>query len=181
MPKKNIIGIGSLVIALSAVFLPAFAAIGPTGPTPEQLIEINFFGTMIQHNGLKGIVLAQVCIDKATHRQLKTLCQDIQNRTFRDNIKLNGWNLAWYSMEADHWSDSFHQVKVNLEALSGAEFETAVMQKLITHDTEDIDSLNECANSVSHNQLRNFCRRSLIQNKKEIKRLERWLDKWYNQ
>ncbi len=173
---------------LWAYALVLFATLGlPTAqasmPAPEKATakyEISFMEDMIDHH-MMAIQMAELCLAKAVHPELETLCQQIITAQQSEIDTLQGWLRDWYDAryEPAPMSLADQNMMDRLAALNGTEFEIAFMTQMIKHHRRAIVESSVCLKRAYHDDLVSMCEDIIAAQSAEIVQMRTWLCEWY--
>lgn len=169
----------SLVILLAA----AFAAVTPAradAPAPDKSaarFEIKFMQDMIDHH-MMAVMMAEMCVEKAVHEELRTMCQEIIATQSEEMMMMQMWLQDWYGIsympEMKH-NGAMHRLMM----MEGAEFEIEFMQMMVKHHLGAIKEGEKCLERAYHPELLNLCSNIIVTQTAEIEMMEAWLCEWY--
>lgn len=148
-------------------------------PTEQQSrFEIRFMEDMIDHH-MMAVMMADMCIAKAVHAELKDLCSGIKAAQTAEIQQLQTWLRTWYGITySPKMSNSGMQ---KLERLEGAEFEIQFMEMMSEHHAAAIEEATDCLLRAYHKQLRDLCEQIIKSQAPEINLMRTWLCQWYGQ
>lgn len=171
--------------ALAALAGPA-AAEAPAPDQRAQKIEVDFLVQTIDHHEL-AIRMAQICLQKAVHQDLRDLCQRNIDMQREEQSRMQSWLVDWYG-----FSPSSSEVQANLppggqqqlDKLTSiddpAQFEIEFMQMLIQHHRKGITTAQRCLRGAAHAELRDLCQDIITSQSQDIRDLQTWLCDWYD-
>ena len=183
-------GVLSSVTRLALVTLFGFAILGSTaapalatGPAPDKAtakFEVDFMTNMIDHHGM-AIQMAQMCVQRATHQQLRAMCQNIIAAQSAEIDQMQAWLQSWYgvSHEPEMTNGEMQQIE-RLASLSSARFELTFMEMLIRHHRKAISEAGRCLERAYQPALRGMCQNIIATQSAELAQLETWLCAWYD-
>lgn len=161
---------------------PRFAVTIASGPAPTKAqakYEIGFLQDMIDHH-MMAVMTAELCVEKAVHKELRALCRDIIAAQSAEIEQMQGWLQEWYGIRYEPRMTRGMQKEVDrLAALSGAEFEIAFMEMMIEHHSRAISEAERCVERAYHPELVELCKGIIATQAAEIEQMERWLCAWY--
>ena len=151
-------------------------------PAPDKQtakFEIDFMQGMIDHHAM-AVAMAELCVQKAIHEELRQLCGDIIAAQSAEIQQMQGWLQEWYgvSYEPRMTNGAMRQME-KLASLSGAEFEIAFMEQMIRHHEAAIKEARTCLRRAYHVELRQLCENIIATQSAEIEQLQNWLCQWY--
>lgn len=154
---------------------------GPA-PTPSAAnYEIKFMENMIDHHAM-AVAMGQVCLQKAVHEELRSLCQNIITSQSAQIAQMQSWLQAWYgiSYQPEMKPGDQHMMD-RLASLSGAEFEIAFMEMMIKHHEKAVREGRQCMAKAYHAELRALCENIVATQSAEIALMQSWLCDWYGE
>lgn len=169
----------SLALAIALLIAaPAFAA-GPAPDDKTTKYEIKFMQNMVDHHAM-AIMMGEMCLAKATHQELREMCQQVVAAQTQENQTMKSWLATWYGRTYEaKMSGKDEQQMRELQRLSGAEFEKAFMPMLVEHHRMAIEGAAVCLERAYHPELINMCGEIVSAQATEIKQLRQWMCEWY--
>lgn len=149
-------------------------------PAPEATAakyEIRFMEDMIDHHAM-AVMTAEMCLDKAVHPELRTLCETIIATQTQEIEMMQSWLSSWYGITYMPEMTMTGQMK-KLASLSGAEFEIEFMQMMIRHHLGAIREASHCVERAYHADLQSLCEDIITAQAAEIEMMREWLCEWY--
>lgn len=141
--------------------------------------EQRFMMNMIDHHQM-AIEMAEVCLQRAVHDDLRQLCENIITAQSREVQRMQQWLRSWYGVNYTPQMPSGSQKDMErLAALSGSEFEIAFMEMMIEHHEAAVREAEQCTRRAEHRQLIQLCRDIIAAQSAEIAQMEAWLCEWY--
>lgn len=170
------------LVVLAGVLLtatPAFAA-GPAPDAETGKYEVKFMQGMIDHHAM-AIMMGEMCLAKATHQELRDMCQQVVTTQTAESQTMKSWLATWYGQNYTprKMSSKEERQMRELEQLSGAEFEKAFMPMLVEHHRIAIERAAVCLARAYHPELINTCGDIVTAQAAEIKQLRQWMCAWY--
>lgn len=151
-------------------------------PAPDRStanFEISFMTGMIDHHQM-AVEMAEVCVAKAVHEELRSMCQDIIAAQSAEIRKMQSWLQQWYGVTYQPTMKPGDQKMIDrMASMSGAEFEIAFMEMMIEHHEKAIAEAERCLDRAAHPELRTLCRNIIRTQSAEIAQMETWLCQWY--
>jgi uncharacterized protein (DUF305 family) len=174
--------LAALVVAAIALFLtsPPAAADEPAEDPDAATFEVEFLEEMINHHAM-GVHMAEMCLDKAVHRPLLNLCEDIISAQAAEIELMQEWLADWYGIDHEPvMHDPVHHAQMmELEMLSGEEFEAAFLRMMAEHHVMAVDDSTACLDQAEHRELQSLCSSIIRSQAREIFRMEVWLCAWF--
>ncbi len=175
--------------ALLSTVLSAFLAVALAAPASANApaadkraarSEVAFMTEMIDHHQM-GVDMAQPCIEKAVHSDLRRLCRSIARVQAAEIKQMQKWLHDWYRIDHEPSMDhaGHHRDMQTLERLSGAKFEIAWLEMMIEHHLPAVEDGLECIEEAEHSQLKKLCQSIVTSQVREINQMQVWLCKWY--
>lgn len=177
-------------LGLSAVAAGPSGASAPAGETAVAEYEIRFLQEMIGHHMMAAHegLMGPLCVERATHPELRQLCQDIV-RVQREEIHvMQGWLRDWYGIEAtmDHTAGGHgmgpRDMAVMLEALPtlyGEPYEILFLQEMSIHHRSAVREGRVCLRTAEHPELLALCQSIITSQRAEIAQMQAWWCSWY--
>ncbi len=169
-----------MVFGLSVA--PANAQTQESGPAPDDATaryEIDFMTDMIDHHAM-AIETATMCVEKAVHEELRTLCQEIIAAQSAEIQQMQTWLIEWYGISySPQMNPGDMRMMEKMAELSGAEFEIEFMEMMIKHHLKAIREASKCVDRVFHDELREMCENIIVTQAAEIEQMRTWLCQWY--
>ena len=151
------------------------AAPSPTAANYEQ----KFMTGMIDHHQM-AVEMAQVCLSKAVHDELRQMCESIIAAQSREIQQMQRWLRDWYAVSYSPQMDNRAERDIaRLSAASGAEFEIMFMEMMIQHHRAAVEEGETCLTRAYHRQLIRLCENIIATQSAEIAQMEEWLCQWY--
>jgi uncharacterized protein (DUF305 family) len=167
-----------LALSLFAIGVAPAVASGPAPDRSTARFEIDFMQDMIDHHAM-AVMMAEICLDKAVHAELRSLCQNIMASQSQEIQQMQSWLQSWYGVShLPAETKDTGQMK-QLERASGAEFEIRFMEMMIRHHRAAIKEAETCLDRAYHPELKQLCQNIIRTQSAEIQQLETWLCQWY--
>jgi uncharacterized protein (DUF305 family) len=149
--------------------------------SPEAAtFEVDFLTGMIDHHAM-AIAMAQTCLEKASHQDLKDLCRSIIDAQQQEITKMQTWLQNWYGISYEpQMSEGDMRSMERLENFSGGEYEIRFMQSMIRHHWTAVREAEECLGNAEHPALIELCSNIKEAQLAEISRMQPWLEQWYD-
>ena len=159
---------------------PPASADSPASDPDAAAFEVEFLEMMIDHHQM-AVHMSMTCLDKAVHSELRRLCERIMESQAEEISLMQEWLLDWYGIEHEPQMDDpvHHEQMMELEELSGSEFEIAFLQMMSEHHAMAVEDGRECLSSAEHRELLRLCRSIVLTQLREIRQMEMWLCRWY--
>jgi uncharacterized protein (DUF305 family) len=157
---------------------------GPIGaapaPSPSAAsFEQKFMTDMIDHHHM-AVMMAEVCLEKAVHEELRTMCENIIATQSAEIQLMQTWLRDWYDTTyAPQMKPGMMREMERLAALSPTEFEIAFMEMMIRHHEAAIREGEKCVRKAYHEELISLCHDIIEAQSTEIAQMEEWLCAWY--
>ena len=167
------------LVAVGFATAPA-AAEEPAPDRSTTRFEIDFLLGMIDHHGM-AVQMADLCIDKAVHDDLRSMCESIKTSQSEQIDTMQSWLADWYGLthEPEMKPGDMRQME-RLASLSGAEFEIEFMESMIKHHRKAISEGETCLREAYHDELIGLCENIIATQSAEIAQMEQWLCQWYD-
>ncbi len=172
----------SFVLFLGLCVTSVNAQSQESGPAPDKATakyEIDFMQDMIDHHAM-AVPMANMCVEKAIHVELRTLCQEIIAAQSAEIQQMQTWLMEWYGISySPEMKPGDMRMMEKMAELSGAEFEIEFMEMMIKHHLKAIRKASKCVDRVFHDQLREMCENIIVTQAAEIEQMRTWLCDWY--
>jgi uncharacterized protein (DUF305 family) len=157
---------------------PALAS-GPAPTRAEAVFEVDFLQDMIDHHAM-AVMMAQMCIQKATHDELRTLCESIVAAQTAEIQLMQSWLQEWYGISyTPDMKKSAEKRMQRMMQLSGADFEIAFMDMMIRHHWKAVIEGRMCIDRAYHPELVALCQNIVETQSAEIIEMQTWLCEWH--
>jgi uncharacterized protein (DUF305 family) len=155
-----------------------------SAPAPSRSaanFEVKFMTDMIDHHHM-AVMMAELCITKATQTKLRSFCENIMTAQMAEIEQMQTWLQNWYSVSHEPvMKPADEKMMDRLASLSGAEFEMAFMEMMIKHHEKAIREGRRCLDKAYHAELRELCEDIIRTQSAEIAQMEAWLCQWYGE
>ena len=175
------IGLAALLLGVILLGIaPSASADEPALDTEDASFEVDFLTMMIDHHQM-AVHMSELCVERAVHERLASLCEDIMAEQAAEIEQMQGWLLDWYAVEHEpSMADPEHHMQMeHLETLSGEEFEMAFLEMMIEHHAMAVVDGVECIQRAAHPELRSLCVGIVSSQMREIVKMQVWLCRWY--
>ncbi|NMR32281.1 DUF305 domain-containing protein [Crystallibacter degradans] len=167
------------VVGTGAVTAPAVAD-APAQSEAAASYEVGFLQDMIDHHAM-AVAMSQTCLQKATHQELKELCQSILEAQQQEIGQMQTWLHDWYGITYEpKMSEGDMRSMDRFETYTGAEYEIRFMQSMIRHHWAAVREAEECLESAEHAELTELCSNIREVQLAEISQMQTWLEQWYD-
>lgn len=168
-----------IVVLMGLLLLTAVPIVADQpAPSPAQAhYEVKFMTDMIEHHAM-AIMMAESCLEKAVHPELRSLCQQIIAAQSQEIEEMQSWLQDWYGMSYEPEVKMTGQMK-RLMSMSGAMFEIEFMQMMIQHHAKAVKEGEHCLDKTYHPELRQLCQNIIVSQTAEIRQMQAWLCQWY--
>ena len=165
-------------LALLITVMPILAS-GPAPDTGTAKYEIRFMEDMINHHTM-AVHMAMMCLDKAVHSALETLCSKIKTTQTAEIATMQGWLQDWYGVNyTAHMSNGHMQQMHRMEMMSPTEFEMEFLKMMIRHHWGAVVESAICVDRAHHEELRGLCQNIILTQSEEIQQMRTMLCDWY--
>jgi uncharacterized protein (DUF305 family) len=152
------------------------------GPAPEPATahaEIHYM-LLTMHHHAGGAGMAQLCVHKATHHDLRALCQRAVEVQTHEIHALQTWLHDWYGVNhTPHVVPDDERHIEHLAARNGAEFEIELMEALGARGSHLIEASRHLLEQVHHAHLRDLAASIIQHQSHDIAEMRSWLCHWY--
>lgn len=174
-----------IALATTAFLAIPFTARDARADAPAEqraaaVFEVHFLTGMIDHHSM-AVVMAEMCLEKATQSELETLCGNIVAAQSFEITQMTSWLLDWYGVAHEYvMKRSEERMMEKMDALEGAEFEIEWMREMIMHHETAIREAARCHRKAEHEQIHTLCGNIEATQTLEIAEMEQWLCDWYS-
>ena len=177
MPKTKTRVSTALLALLVVLGLSETAVSAEPAPDPAtSSYEVRFMTTMIDHH-MMAVMMGEMCIERAIHPELTTMCQDIVANQTAEIETMQAWLQDWYGISYE--PEVNHDSMARLMSLSGEEFEITFMRTMIRHHSRAVRAATRCVERAYHPDLISMCTGIVQVQLEEIQTLRTWLCQWY--
>lgn len=148
-------------------------------PSPAAAhYEIKFMTGMIDHHAM-AVMMSDMCLKKATHADLLSLCESINTTQSQEIETMQSWLQSWYGISYQPDIQMTGEMK-RLASMSGAVFEIEFLQMMIRHHFKAVVESRTCEKRAYHPELINLCHNIGSSQTQEIQTMQTWLCSWYS-
>jgi uncharacterized protein (DUF305 family) len=160
------------------------SATDPTsGPAPEPATahaEIEYMTLTMNHH-MGGVAMARLCLDKATHDDLRSLCQRSVETQTKQLHTLQAWLQHWYGIShTPHVLPDDHLHIDHLAGRTGTEFEVELMRVVTAHHTQIIQVSRHLLERMHHAHLRELAASIVTHETQDVAEMRSWFCHWYH-
>lgn len=170
------------ILFLAIVSLVTIGQARASGPAPDvgtSKYEIHFMEMMIDHQAM-AVQMGTMCLEKAVHPELKTLCSNIVTTQTKEIAVMQSWLASWYGATyAPEMRQGDQQKMARMMAMSPEEFEVAFLKMMIRHHWKAVVMSTTCVDRAYHTELAGLCEDIVIGQSAEIEQMRTWLCHWY--
>lgn len=179
--KKTLVQTAIVAAAIvAAVGFPA--AQGQSASSAK--FEETFLSSVPQHHE-DAVQMAQVCIQKAVHPELKALCQNIISSQTEQAQEMQGWLQSWYGGRNTAPADMMAkmqamqgQMMAKLNAANGPNFDHVFLENMGQHHAEGMPEFKECVAHAEHAQLKALCGKMEASQQQQLTAMNAWAKAW---
>lgn len=154
-------------------------ASAPSADPSSVNFETKFMTDMIDHHHM-AVMMAEVCLVKAVHLELRSMCENIIATQAAEIAQMQTWLRDWYGITYEPTMKPGDEKMLDrLASLSGAEFESAFMEMMIMHHKKALREARHCLDKAAHPELRALCENIIATQSAEIAQMQTWLCQWY--
>jgi uncharacterized protein (DUF305 family) len=168
-----------VITGLAALTAPGMAEAPAPNPGTANF-ETKFMTDMIDHHAM-AVHMAEMCVEKAIHEELRTTCEAIIATQSQEIELMQSWLSRWYGItyEPQMKPGAMRQME-KMMAMSSEEFEIAFMEEMIRHHEGAIREAEQCLKRAYHEDLIDLCQNIIETQSAEIAEMEAWLCEWYS-
>lgn len=180
---KRIAGTGvlaALLLVLTAFVAPSARAEAPATDPKAAAFEVDFLTDMIDHHHM-AVMMAESCVEKATHEELAATCESIVQTQSQEIMQMQAWLADWYGVSHEpEMTTGDMRSMARLDRLTGEDYEIAFMRSMIRHHWSAIREAEECLSKAEHPELLALCESIRKTQLEEIATMQMWLEEWYD-
>lgn len=165
-----------LCLCLALFSLSAHAS-APAPDVTTARYEVRFMEGMIDHHAM-AVEMAQMCLERASHEELRGLCEAITEAQTAEIAGMQGWLSGWYGASYAPAMNGMGTMQ-RLSRLIGDDFEMAFLQSMIRHHRRAVMMAAQCLDRASHAELKGLCMNIVETQAAEIKQMRDWQCQWY--
>lgn len=155
------------------------AMAGPAPSAAAARYEVKFMTNMIDHHQM-AIMMAELCLAKAMHAELRALCTNIIEAQRAEMTEMQTWLRMWYGViYQPEMKPGDMRMMEKMAALPAAEFEVEFMQMMIKHHSKAVKEGEDCLDRAYHAELSELCENMIATQTREIAMMRQWLCTWY--
>lgn len=180
-PLRPVVAAVLVLVASVALLTPGGASASEPAPhAGTARFEVDFMTGMIDHHAM-ATEMGQLCLEKATHEELRSLCADIVASQSEEIETLQEWLSSWYgiSYEPQMKPGEMKQME-RLARLSGAGFDVEFMEMMSRHHAKAVRMASRCVDRAHHKDLQALCGDIVTTQTAEIQLMQGWLCDWYS-
>lgn len=149
----------------------------PQPSAPRAGLEINYLEFVADHH-LMGVMMAQMCIEKAVHEELRADCQrDLENQQ-REIEVVKRLLLQYYGIPYEPSVDGEGRM-TQLQRLTGSEFERRFLEEFPRHHKTIIQRSETLVKNAVHQEVRQMAENIVSAQTADAIRLVTWKCQWY--
>lgn len=157
---------------------PAMAE-GPAPTRAQAQYEVRFMTDMIDHHAM-AVRMSEMCLDKAVHEELQTLCAQIIQVQLEEIATMQTWLQDWYGINhSPQMTVGMQQQMDRMAQLSPEEFEVEFLKSMIRHHWGAVVRGSACLDRAYHPELIEMCAGIVEAQVTEITVMRTWLCQWY--
>lgn len=146
---------------------------------PTEVYERAFIQTIIDRHAV-GVRIAESCLDRAVHEELRGLCAEVVAQRSQDIASLRSWLIEWYAIDHEPRTGTRDEKSLErLTSLTGAAFEVELIGVLTDNHERAIKEARHCGDKAGRPVLIAFCEGLVGTTRSEIDQMARWLCAWY--
>lgn len=184
--------INSNLVAIPMVMILAVAGAWAQHPAghgakmADSTYDLHYIDMQIEHHQ-RGIDMAKLAQQKASHAELKTRAAKMVEDQQKDQAQLKKWRDEWYAgkPKSDHMNmPGMAGMKMppldmgQLQAAAGNDFDLMFIDMIVPHQQMAINMSREALKQAQHAQLKTFARTSIDKQQKEKAQLHKWRAAW---
>lgn len=153
--------------------------IEPAPTRSESRYEIDFMTDMIDHHQM-ALEMAELCLDKAVHEELRALCSNIIAAQSAEIQQMQSWLYDWYGISYEPMmKPGAERQLAKMAEMTSSEFEIEFMEDMIGHHSKALTEGERCLDRAYHGELIELCESIIEAQSAEIELMESWLCEWY--
>lgn len=149
----------------------------PASTDPRAGLEINYLEFVADHH-LSGVKMAEICVDKAVHAELRADCQrDLVNQQAEIELVLDLLR-QYYGIDYTPTLDGEGRL-TQLERLSGSAFEIRFLEEFPRHHKTVIQRSEPLTRNAVHDEVRQLAENIIAAQTADAIRMVTWKCQWY--
>lgn len=172
----------TLMLVVAVLLLTTVSAAFAEDPAPrpgQARFEVDFMTMMIDHHAA-AVEMAELCVEKATHDELRMMCEDMIVEQTNEIEEMQTWLMDWYGVSHEPQISEENQMMIeHLAMLEGDQFEIEFMQMMIEHHSMAVKEGVKCERRAYHDELQTMCHDMVDSQVAEIMQMQTWLCEWY--
>ena len=166
--------------SLRSSLTPGQASFDRPAPQPSVAkYEVYYMELAIDHH-LGGIVMAQLCVERAIHEELRALCEESIASQQRQIALYRTWLREWYGIDyTGEIPVSAEQDIRRLAELYGAGFENDFLTEFSKHHLRIIKESEKAVRTVYHEELRGEALLTITKQSQGVLKMQTWDCAWY--
>jgi uncharacterized protein (DUF305 family) len=170
----------SVLLSMGAVGTTLAQSNNPASAKFEQ----SFLESFPMHHA-QAIEMAQLCVQKATHAELKDICQQMMTMQSQEKQTMEDWLNSWYGgkgmasaseeakMKAQH-----EAMMAKLKAAQGPAFDHAFIMSMDQHHQMGIASTGSCIAHAGHAELKELCTKMKNEQQDDTSKMNKLMKQW---
>jgi uncharacterized protein (DUF305 family) len=127
-----------------------------------------------------AIMMATMCLDKAVHDELRTMCEQIVATQTAEQQMMQSWLSDWYNVAySPQMTTGMMRQMEKLQSLVGGEVEIEFIKNMIRHHWKAVIEACQCIEKAYHDSLVGMRDDMVLAQTEEIRILQTWLCDWY--
>jgi hypothetical protein len=178
---RNAAPIITMALFTCVLILPV--GVHADAPAPQMgtaQYEERFLTGMIDHHAM-AVMTSELCLQKAEHSELLSLCASIQQTQAAEIEEMQSWLTDWYGVSYDPQMRPRMERQIEmLGELSGEQFDIEFMTMMIDHHRDAVERGETCLERAFHDSLEGLCADIIDTQSEEIDLMTVWLCEWYS-
>lgn len=169
----------SLLLAVALMLAVVSPALADAPARREAKLEVKFMKNMIDHHQM-AVMMAEMCVEKAVHEELRTMCEDIITEQMAEIELFQSWLQDWCGVTYEPQMKPKDERMVEmLSMLEREASEIHFMDMMIEHHMMAIMMAEKCVDRAYHEDLISQCHMIIESQMEEIEMRQTWLCEWY--
>jgi uncharacterized protein (DUF305 family) len=146
----------------------------------SQPFDTQFIDSMIEHHQ-GAIGMAEVALEQAEHKEIRTLAEDIIAAQSAEIEQLQSWRSEWYPDLAPTGGMEMAMGTMGINEDASVPFDQRFIGAMISHHQGAIDMAQMALEQAEHEEVRTLAEAIIAAQTAEIEQMLGWLADWYGE